>query len=151
MARGLGFFARRPREALLVARMAFWIAALSLMVRVVPLPRAMELMRPRRAGRPNPNPEATQARLAELLDALLRADIWVFTPTCWKRAPVLYRYLALAGVETRVVFGMRKGGGALDGHAWLEAGGHPVLETETPTYAVTYVFPPAVQNAGGNC
>jgi hypothetical protein len=145
-ARVVSFCARRPREGLLLARMGFWVAALSLMVKVLPLPRAMAALRPRRTRSANPDPEATQARLAALLDMLLGADFWVFTPTCWKRAPVLYRYLALEGVETRVVFGMRKrdgDGSALDGHAWLEAGGRPVLEREAPAYSVTYVFPPA--------
>ncbi len=144
-ARAVSLCARRPREGLLLARMAFWVAALSLMVKLLPLPRAMAALKPRRARRPSPQPEATQTRLAALLDMLLSADFLVFTPTCWKRAPVLYRYLALEGVETRVVFGMRRreGGGALDGHAWLEAGGRPVLEQEAPAYSVTYVFPPA--------
>lgn len=149
-ARAVSFCARRPREGLLLARMAFWVAALSLMVKLWPLPRAMAALKPRRTRRPAPDPEATQARLAALLDMLLSADFLVFTPTCWKRAPVLYRYLALEGVETRVVFGMRKrdgGGDALDGHAWLEAGGRPVLEREAPAYSVTYVFPPASARA----
>ena len=147
-ARALSFCARRPREGALLARMGFWVAALSLFVRVLPLPRAMAALRPRRARAANPHPEATQARLAALLDLLLGADFWVFTPTCWKRAPVLYRYLALAGVETRVVFGMRKAaGGAVDGHAWLEAGGRPVLEAVAPAYSVTYVFPPSAHTA----
>ena len=141
MGRSLGFFARKPREAVLLARMAFWIAALSLMVRVVPLPRAMELMRPRRVRGLNPDAEATQARLAELLDALLRADFWVFTPTCWKRAPVLQRYLAHNGVATRILFGVRKAGGdLLAGHAWLERDGRPVFETQPPDDLVTYAY-----------
>ena len=144
-ARALSFCARRPREGALLARMGFWVAALSLSVKVLPLPRAMAALRPRRARPASPDPEAAQARLAALLDLLLSADFWVFTPTCWKRAAVLYRYLALEGVETRVVFGMRKAarGGFLDGHAWLESGGRPVLEAAAPAYSVTYVFPPS--------
>jgi hypothetical protein len=86
-----------------------------------------------------------QLRLARLLDSVLAADFWVFTPTCWKRAPVLHRYLALSGIETRVLFGVRRegggGGDALSGHAWLEAGGRPLLEPTPPDYKVTYSFP----------
>ena len=141
-ARVVSFCARRPREGLLLARMGFWVAALSLMVKVLPLPRAMAALRPRRTRSANPDPEATQARLAALLDMLLGADFWVFTPTCWKRAPVLHRYLALSGIDTRVLFGVRReGSDALSGHAWLEAGGRPILEKTPPDYKVTYSFP----------
>ncbi|MCA1591845.1 MAG: lasso peptide biosynthesis B2 protein [Acidobacteria bacterium] len=73
---------------------------------------------------------------------LLATDFWIFTPTCWKRAPVLYRYLALHGIESRVLFGVRRDGeGLLDGHAWLEAKGRPLLETTAPTYKVTFSYP----------
>jgi hypothetical protein len=55
---------------------------------------------------------------------------------------VLYRYLALHGIETRVVFGVRKEDeGLLAGHAWLEADGQPLLEAKSPDYSITYSFP----------
>ncbi len=147
--RSLGLSVRRPATALLTARMAFWVVALSLLVRLLSLPRVMCLMTPRRARvAASTNREELQARLAETLDVLLRTDFWVFTPTCWKRAPVLYRYLLLSGIKTRVVFGMRQeGDGILAGHAWLEADGRPVLENEVPSYAVTFVFPSRADGA----
>ena len=86
--------------------------------------------------------EKIQAELARLLDLLLAADFWVFTPTCWKRAPVLHRFLALRGIPTRVVFGVRREDrNALDGHAWLEAEGKPLLESTSPNYTVTFSHP----------
>jgi hypothetical protein len=132
-----------PRSALLAARMCAWIVVLSLLVKVVPLPRALALLAPRRARRDTPADAAqVQARLARLLDSVLAADLWVFTPTCWKRAPVLHRYLALEGIPTRVLFGVRReGSDSLSGHAWLEAGGEPILEKSPPDYKVTYSFP----------
>src|SRR5215207_962341 len=132
-----------PGSALLAARMSAWVAALTLLLKLMPLPRAMALVAPRRARRSLP-PDAAlvQARLARLLDSVLAADFWVFTPTCWKRAPVLHRYLALSGIDTRVLFGVsREGADALSGHAWLEAGGVPILEKTPPDYKVTYSFP----------
>ena len=132
-----------PGSALLAARMGAWVAALSLLLKLLPLPRAMALVAPRRARRDLP-PDAAlvQARLARLLDSVLAADFWVFTPTCWKRAPVLHRYLALSGIDTRVLFGVRReGSDALSGHAWLEAGGRPILEKTPPDYKVTFSFP----------
>jgi hypothetical protein len=132
-----------PGSALLAARMGAWVVALSLLVRLLPLPRALALVAPRRAARVEPADAAhVQARLARLLDSVLAADFWVFTPTCWKRAPVLHRYLALRGIETRVLFGVRReGSDALSGHAWLEACGQPILEKTPPDYKVTYSFP----------
>ena len=134
-----------PGSALLAARMGAWVVALSLLVRLMPLPRVLSFVAPRRArpkSRASQREEVTEARLARLLDALLAADFWVFTPTCWKRAPVLHRYLALRGIETRIVFGVRReGDDALSGHAWLEREGRPLLESEAPDYRVTYSFP----------
>ena len=124
--------------------MGAWVAALTLMVKLLPLPRAMALLAPRRARRDLPAADAAQvqARLARLLDSVLAADLWVFTPTCWKRAPVLHRYLALSGIDTRVLFGVRREGpDALCGHAWLEAGGVPILEKTPPDYRVTFSHP----------
>jgi hypothetical protein len=122
--------------------MSAWVAALSLFVKFMPLPRALGLVAPGRLGRASGDSDKTQAALARLLDSVLAADFWVFTPTCWKRAPVLHRYLALRGIETRIVFGVRRDGdAALSGHAWLEREGRPLLEARAPDYRVTYSFP----------
>ncbi|HLM57465.1 MAG TPA: lasso peptide biosynthesis B2 protein [Pyrinomonadaceae bacterium] len=140
--RAAGFAAREPGSALLALRMAAWVAAISLGVKVLPLPRVLKLATPLRRRRTRLDAAGVQARTARLLDALLATDVWCFTPTCWKRAPVLYRFLALQGVETRVLFGVRKGGdGLLDGHAWIEAGGEPVLEKTAPDFSVTFSHP----------
>ena len=133
---------RDPASAVLLLRMAGWVATLSLLVRVMPLPRILKLMQPR--SRPaSADAAETQARVAQLLDLLLATDLLCFTPTCWKRAPVLHRFLALRGIDSRIVFGVRKDGeGLLAGHAWLESeGGQPLLETSFPEYTRTYSFP----------
>lgn len=141
-ARGASFVVREPGSALLALRMSAWVAALSLFVKFMPLPRALGLVAPGRLGRATGGDAETQAALARALDSVLASDFWVFTPTCWKRAPVLHRYLALRGIETRIVFGVRReGDDALSGHAWLEREGRPLLEAEAPDYRVTYSFP----------
>lgn len=142
--KGVVFAARKPREAWLVVRLAAWVAALSALVKFLPLPRALSLVSTApRASRRESAGGISAERIAQLLDAVLAADVLCFTPTCWKRAPVLHRYLALMGRPTRIVFGMRKGGGALlDGHAWLEDGTGALFEpTARPDYTVTYSFP----------
>jgi hypothetical protein len=131
-----------PGETFLIARMALWVSILSLLVKLQPLPRALELVAARSKGSSNEPPEETTQRLARAMDILLRTDLLVFKPICWKRAAVLHRYLALNGISSRIVFGVRKGPqGEIDGHAWLESDGKPILEAAAPNYKVTYAFP----------
>ena len=141
--KALGFVARKPREAWLVVRLAAWVATLSALVKFLPLPRALSLVSASTRQPPPRAGEIGEERIAQLLDAVLATDVLCFTPTCWKRAPVLHRYLALGGRRTQIVFGMRKGGGGLlDGHAWLEDDTGALFETTTrPDYTVTYSFP----------
>jgi hypothetical protein len=145
-ARAVRLALSEPSSALLAARMGAWVIALSLLIRVMPLPRALRIVTPKRASIVEEvgarEAERVEAKLARLLDSLLAADFWVFTPTCWKRAPILHRYLALRGIRTRILFGVRREGDeVLSGHAWLEANGEPLLEQTPPLYKVTYSFP----------
>jgi len=136
------FILRTPREALLLLRMAWWVFLLSGLIRVQPLPRVLNLMTPRKPARSAEDHFPSNERMAQLLDLLLRIDAFVFRPICWKRAAVLHRYLALKGISTRIVFGVRKENqGILEGHAWLELDDSPVFETSSPEYTVTYAFP----------
>lgn len=130
---------RAPREAWLLARMAAWVMALSGLLKVTSLPGALKLVAPRK---PRSKRGAEPERLAALLDRLLRLNLFVFTPVCWKRTIILHRFLALNGLKTRVVFGVRRErDNLLTGHAWLETNGVPVLEARLPDYVVTWVFP----------
>lgn len=136
------FILRTPREALLMLRMAWWVVLLSGLIRVQPLPRVLSLITPRKPVRSAADQFPSNERMAQLMDLLLRIDAFVFRPICWKRAAVLHRYLALKGIPTRIVFGVRKENqGILEGHAWLELDDRPVFETSSPEYTVTYAFP----------
>ena len=131
-----------PAEALLLLRMSGWVLLLSVAVKVFPLPRALSMVSTK-TRRPYETSESeTQKRLAAAIDLLLKTDLFVFKPSCWKRATLLHRYLALHGIPTRILFGMRREpNGSVSGHAWLEASGRPILETAAPDYSVTYAFP----------
>jgi len=136
------FILRNPREALLMLRMAWWVFLLSALIRVQPLPRVLNLMTPRKPIRSTVDQFPSSERMAQMMDLLLRIDAFVFRPICWKRAAVLHRYLALKGIPTRIVFGVRKENqGILEGHAWLEVDDRPVFEPSSPDYTVTYAFP----------
>jgi len=131
--------ARRPGEAWLLCRMAWWVTVLSVTARWVSLPRALQIV----AGNGNSHhAQTTQEDLARVMDQLLSADVLVFKPICWKRAAVLHRYLSRNGIDTRIIFGVRnEAGGKVAGHAWLESKGKPILESTPPEYIVTYSFP----------
>ena len=136
------FIIRNPREAFLLLRMAAWVVLLSVLIRAQPLPRVLRLMTPRARVKLPLKHAPSSERIAQLLDMLLSIDVFVFRPICWKRAAVLHRYLALRGMPTSIVFGVRKQNeGLLEGHAWLEAGQGPILEKSPPEYRVTYSFP----------
>jgi hypothetical protein len=122
--------------------MAWWVAVLSVTARCYSLPRALEIV----AGNQNNDRRSSEAMnredLARAIDLLLSADFFIFKPICWKRAAVLHRYLSRNGTPTRIIFGVRNDSdGKVDGHAWLEQNGQPILETTPPDYVVTYSFP----------
>jgi hypothetical protein len=132
-----------PGEALLLLRMAWWVAILSGAVKLCSLPRALELV----SGRTSPEHDANASEfpdhLARSIDLLLSADVLFIKPICWKRAAVLRRYLSKQGFATKIMFGVKpENKGKVSGHAWLELNGQPILENSPPEYVVTYVFPP---------
>jgi len=116
---------------------------LSVAVQLRPLPRALRIV----AGA-DPHPgdakfdEAVGNQLARAIDQVLAIDLFVFKPICWKRATVLRRYLSSEGITSRILFGVRNdSSGGVAGHAWLESGGIPILESQPLDYVVTYTFP----------
>lgn len=124
-----------------MARMASWVMVLSGLVNFCSLPRALRLVSTGTRSKENAG-AVDRNELSSAIDGVLGADFLVFKPICWKRATVLHRYLALRGVATTIVFGVRKeDDGELKGHAWLEADGQPILESEVPAYKTTYTFP----------
>src|SRR5215213_257947 len=142
MSRATRKFMTRPDEAWLLLRMAWWVVVLSVTARCYSLPRALRIV----AGSGNAATPSSAVMhpddLARAIDLLLSADFLMFRPICWKRAAVLRRYLSRNGTSTRIIFGVRnESGGKVDGHAWLEADGQPILESTPPDYVVTYSFP----------
>ena len=130
-----------PREAALIFRMAFWVTILSGLVNLISLPRALQAVSTK-VRRRSLATETIPNELAHALDLLLGIDLLVFRHSCWKRAVILHRYLALNGIESRINFGLRKeSSGKATGHAWLECQGQPILETAWPAYTVTFGFP----------
>jgi hypothetical protein len=132
----------RPSEALLLSKMAWWVTVLEFTTRIYSLPHALQLVAGRTLQTEPVIDDRAQQKLANTIDSLLATDVLWFKPICWKRAAVLHRYLSKQGLHTLIVFGVRhEDDGKFDGHAWLEVGGKPILESSPPEYTVTYKFP----------
>ena len=133
---------REPAVGFLALRMASWVCVLSAVAPLCSMPRAFRLITPIGRGFFACETRLAPARLAAVLDAILRSDVAAFTPICWKRAAILYRYLRLSGREARILFGMqRREHPELAAHAWVEVDGHPVFEAARPDFVVVYRFP----------
>ena len=133
-----------PDEALLMCRMAWWVSVLSIAVRLRPLPRALQMVSGSSDGVLDDAEYDTKVAdtLARAIDQLLSVDLLMFKPICWKRAAILHRYLSLNGIASRILFGVRNDpAGQVSGHAWVESGGRPILESQPLDYVVTYTFP----------
>lgn len=140
--RTAGKIVLEPRAGLLRARMATWVVLISVLARVMSLPRAQRIasagVRPRPAGRAS----VTPAELGAAIDSVLGIDLFVFRPSCWKRAMVLQRFLSINGIESRLFFGVQQSvEGTVAGHAWLEHQGRKLLESDSGTYTVTFTLP----------
>lgn len=136
--------AKDPGEAWLICRMAWWVGVLSIAVRLRPLPRALQIVSGSRDGLQGDVVCDTKVAdaLASAIDQLLSVDLLIFKPICWKRAAILHRYLTGKGITSRIRFGVRNDPtGKVIGHAWVESGGRPILESQPLDYVVTYTFP----------
>ncbi|MCP9493581.1 MAG: lasso peptide biosynthesis B2 protein [Pyrinomonadaceae bacterium MAG19_C2-C3] len=129
---------------MLAARLGLQIVLVSAAFRFLPLNRALKLINPRRTRTKflfDTEIEATHRKFVRATDALLSINRLMFTPTCWKRAAIIYRRLAATGVDARIVFGVRHQSDSLDGHAWVEVFDKPVFETVPLNYERTFSFP----------
>jgi Transglutaminase-like superfamily len=133
---------REPDVVFLAVRMACWVVLISALARLCSIPRTFRLVTPVSRGVFRCEARLAPSRLAAVLDQILRTNVAAFTPTCWKRAAILYRYLRLAGHEPQILFGLpRTAVPRLTGHAWVELDGNPVCEATRPDCVVIYRFP----------
>lgn len=137
----------KAADLILIAHVGWWIIAVTMLIKLLPLPKAFNLIKPLTVPRPRRTQSETNyylAHIVEITDRLLNLNWLFFTPTCWKRAAVLFRFLTLAGVNPRIIFGAKLTNAKfarLDGHAWIEVSDVPVYEKEKPEYMPTFSYP----------
>lgn len=105
------------------ARAWSYLLLADLALRLLPVPRVESLMR-RLGGRSRK--EADPCRLARLVGAASRHHLW--TMTCLPRSLALQALLRRHGIEADLRIGVRREGGELQAHAWVEQAGSPVGE-----------------------
>src|SRR4029453_10803103 len=136
-----------PSEAVLQARMALWVVAVSLLARLTSLTHVQKIVafRVRSTTIESTSVEdrsEIMAQLGRAIDRVLGIDLFVFRRSCWKRAMVLHRFLALNGIESHINFGLQKGNiGNVSGHAWLEDEGLSLLEDDAASSPRTFSLP----------
>jgi len=62
--------------------------------------------------------------------------------TCFSRAAVRCRLMRREGLEARMILGLRKEGGALDGHAWVVWPGGPGNAPDPANFHGVEIHPP---------
>ena len=134
-----------PAGTLLSLRILLFAAAVPVLLRRRPLadlPRSLEPRRP-------PRGEPTAARVEDLVarvDRVLRAAWPLVRRGCMTRGLTRYRFLRERGADVALLFGVRVGGDAPDGHCWIVYRGEPLAEPRDPRplYTETWrIAPPA--------
>jgi hypothetical protein len=109
--------------AVRVAALALW---LPLRLRGMPAVRIAARLTPRRGG--SMRRRRPLAAAVWLADRLVNRLPWQYGGHCVRRSLLLYYAATRCGYPAAVVFGVRREGTELTGHAWLELGGQPFLE-----------------------
>ncbi len=124
-AAGAGW-AERVGAAWLAARVAMLALVLPLHLRRTPAVRVAARLTLRHSGGvPRPQSLAAATWLADRLADRLP---WQYGGHCVRRSLLLYFAATRCGYPAEIVFGVRREGDGLTGHAWLELDRQPFLE-----------------------
>ena len=115
----------------LFARALGWRLALPVLKRAVPVRTLGRWMDRSRSA---PTTPSDAQRIASVERLLRDGGRLVISGNCYERSLLLYRFLSEARTGASLVFGMRRDGGALAGHAWIEMGGRVLADTTAAAY-----------------
>jgi hypothetical protein len=120
---------RTPADVVLVARMLAWFVPMPLVKRLISLPRLTRIMWAEPCDLAA-TPEE-QRRIVAAARFLVRWRALGLDRNCLDRSLVNFRFLSRANLGPRLVLGVRRDGGRVDGHAWVTIGGEPVGESSS--------------------
>jgi hypothetical protein len=122
------FFGLSPRERWLFFEAWWRLLAAALRLRLAPRRTVAQALL---ASSESVRPTADGGTISSAARAVARAAAHHLTPmTCLPRSLALQRMLARRGIAARVAIGVRKQGGSVAAHAWVEVGGEAVGEPE---------------------
>jgi hypothetical protein len=124
-------------DASLLGRALFWRATLPLLKRTVPLRTLVRWMSPTDRQE---DAAYRSARLETVRRFVADGGRLVVSENCLERSLMLYRFLAEAGADPRLVMGVNRDGNSTDGHAWIELAGEPLADTTTGRFTPMLVF-----------
>ncbi len=115
----------------MLAQAWFLLLVVDLGLRVLPFKRvqvfAAQAKQPDSAPKRN-DTHKTIARLQRFVDIAARYHLYPMT--CLRQALALQRLAGQRGIASELRIGVRKDGGALEAHAWVECDETPLGETE---------------------
>ncbi len=113
-----------PSQLWLLVRMIGWATLLPVLKRTLPLPRLVALMAHRET--PGGRRPDRETNIVALVRRLYRSNAVAGRDNCLERSHVTYRYLTAASARPKLVVGMRKNEGELQGHVWVAVDGEAV-------------------------
>jgi len=127
----------------LLGRIAVWIAALPVLIRVMSLPRLMSLLTPRTPVRPfDPEMLVHGHRINSYVISILRRNPENMGKMCLRRSLILYRFLRICGIPASFHLGVIKDKEKLDGHSWIEINSEHYFDSRPDReYHQTFSYP----------
>jgi hypothetical protein len=129
----------KPLELAMILRSGALAALVPVMVRALPLPRVLSMLRPEGKVREAP---LSPGRLVQIADAAVRIGPHFGVGECLLRSLVLYNLLCRAAYKPILVIGGRLCEGQLDCHCWIELDGNSLCEFNDPRerFKLLYTF-----------
>jgi hypothetical protein len=125
------------REIHPVVRSGSLAALLPVLLRIMPLPRLLSMLEPRKRER---SQEISAHELAEIAGAVVRRGPRFGVGECLLRSLVLYNVLRRFAYRPVLLIGGRFSEGGLALHSWIEVDGMPLCEKNNPRQVFNILF-----------
>jgi len=129
----------QSREVCVLARSGVLVALLPALIKLLPVPRVLSLIEPRKRCR---DCVLTVDYLAHIAKSVSRRAPRFGVGECLTRSFVLYNLLRRFAYDPVLLIGGRFFEGDLDCHSWIEIEGEPLCESNNPhrNFKVLYAY-----------
>ena len=126
-----------PAELYVFIKIGAWILIVTLLLRMVSIPKMMRLLDPRKTSRKS----LPRTKLVNFCSFWLGRETAFLQRSCLKRSLVLFRYLNMQAEPARFFIGVRKEDGELKGHSWIMINGKPLFPEDDLNYKLIFCYP----------